>query len=148
MSALADVAGLTAKAETQTDARCFLATVSSRVAEVAVNVEERQHRIVANRETLLDWELGEPSNAVDPPSAGEGRHHRVVFWKEDHGIRPGDRVGIRVLARPERALVHVLQGIVAQVEQHEVHLLGRSFHDSDQRHADETLPRSDDRDPT
>jgi len=143
-----ELAGRTDKAKSQTDAMCFLAEETSRVAEVTLNGERREVRIVANRETLLDWELDQFGDADGPPSAEDGRRYRVVFWESDHGLKPGDRVEVRVRARPTRPLVHVLNGIVDKVETHQVHLLGLFSYEADDGDADEAQACSDDPDPT
>lgn len=114
-----------ARARSQTDARCYLAVLFSRLAEVAVNGEKRQLRIVASKETLLDWITDRAGDADDPPQADEALPLPVVFWDAEHGLKGDDRIRIKVRLGPERQTVDVLSGVVTQVKEHIVYLLGK-----------------------
>ena len=113
-----------AKARSRTDAQCYLAALFSRVAEVAVNGEERQLRIVANEETLLDWIPAQAGYADDPPPADDVRTLQVVFWDAEHGLKGGDQIRVKVRLGLDRRLVHVLEGVVTKVKEHVVLLIG------------------------
>ena len=121
---------VTAKAASQTDAQCCLAALFSRVAEITVNGEEWPVRIVANQETLLRWHQNQFGFADDPPSEEAAWSHEVELWEADHGFKSDDRLTIRVRSRAERALVHVLEGVVKRVEDHKVYLYGYASYDT------------------
>lgn len=113
-----------ARAMSQTDARCYLAALFSRVAEITVNGEQRCHQIVASEETLMAW-MEVRVGYTDAPLNDDGTPFReVVFWDANHGLKSDDRVNIRVRSSLDPRLVHVLTGVVARVERHAVYVLG------------------------
>lgn len=125
-----------AKAANQTDARCFLATMFSRVAEIALNGEVRRLRIVANEETFIEWNQAQVGYADDPPRREENRSRKVIFWDVEHDLKTNDAVTIRVRSRSEGRLVHALKGVVAKVEAHVVYLSGSASDQVDVSGAD------------
>ena len=125
-----------AKAASQTDARCFLAGLFSRVATITLNGEERSLRIVADEETLIEWNEAQFGYADNPPTREENRSREVVFWEAGHGFKSSDRVSIRVRSGSERRLVHILDGVVARVEGRVVYLFGSATDEVDKSDAE------------
>ena len=115
---------VTAKAASQTDARCYLAAQFSRVAEITVNGEQRRQRIVANEETLIQWDQVQVGYADVPRTEDDTQFRKVEFWDADHGLKGDDQISIRVRSEIEPRLVHVLEGVVAKVQDHMVYLFG------------------------
>ena len=113
-----------AKAENQTDARCHLAALFSRVAEINVNGDRRRHRIVASEETLIQWDQVLVGYSDDPPTEDDKQFRRVEFWDADHGLKGDDQIRIKVRSAVDRRLVHVLVGVVTKIDGHVVHLFG------------------------
>ncbi len=113
-----------AKAKNQTDARCYLAALFSRVAEVTVNGERRRHRIVWNEETLFQWIPVQVGYADVPRTEDDTQFLKVEFWDADHGLKGDDQVSIKVRLAVDRPLVHVLAGVVTKIDGHVVHLAG------------------------
>ncbi len=127
---------VTAKAASQTDARCYLARLFTAVAEMTVNGEQRSFRIVANDETFIEWDQARVGYADDSPSRDENRFHEVIFWEVGHGLKIDDQVKIRVRSGFERRLVHVLAGVVAKVEGHVAYLFGSALDEVDKSDAE------------
>ena len=114
----------TAKAESQTDARCYLAAQFSRVAEITVNGEQRRHRIVVNEETHVQWIPVQVGYTDNLPTANGTRFQKVEFWDADHGLKGDDQISIKVRLAADRRLVHVLAGVVTKIDRNVVHLSG------------------------
>lgn len=104
--------GVSAKARSQTDARCYLATLLSRPAKVKTDSGERDVRIV-----------GEESDIFGEDYLTEGIY-RVTFWDENHGIREGGRITIETRAREGEGISDVLEGTVVGTTGSEVTISG------------------------
>ncbi len=115
---------ITAKAASPTDARCYLAELFGRVADITMNGGEQRLRIVASEETLMAWMETRVGDADAPLMEDDTQLREVVFWDADHGLKSDDRLSIRVRSTLDPRLVHVLTGVVARVEDHLVYVLG------------------------
>lgn len=120
-----------AKATSQTDARCYLATLFVRDAEVTLNGEKRRSRIVATDETFIERDQARVGYAEDPSTREDDRIHEVIFWDLEHGLKIDDQVKIRARSGYEPRLIYILQGVVANVEGHVVYLSGRASDEVD-----------------
>ena len=118
-----------AKAKSQTDAQCYLATLFVRNAEVTANGGRRTLRIVTNEQALIGWTQARFGYADEPSIEEEEWSQQVVLWEADHGLKCADRVQIRVRSRRESPLVHVLEGTVTKVKEYEVYLRGNHLYD-------------------
>lgn len=122
-----------AKAANQTDARCYLATLFGRIAEISQNGEERQFRIVATEDTLVEWNEARVGYADDPSIGEDNRVYEVIFWDVGHGLKIDDQVKIMVRSGFEGLVVHSLMGVVRKVEAHAVWLSGGASDDLNER---------------
>ena len=110
-----------AKAETQKDARCYLAALLTRPVQLTAAGRTETRRVV-NRGYTFIQSTGDPSS---------GQSYEVTFWEKDHGLAVGNAVEIKLLdhAEPASSLVQILEGIVTEVAEHEVSILGSDVFD-------------------
>ena len=103
-------------AETQTDARCFLASILTRPTRATVNGNETNLRIVGEEYDLFQTK----SNQVDRRNGDTGDSqwptYEVDFWDNNHGIIEGDNVKLEVPSRDLEDIANVLEGTVTEVE--------------------------------
>lgn len=114
-----------AKARNRTDAQCYLASLFVPLAELSVNDEVRQLRIVVNDETTSTWSQNRSSFKNKSVADHERHPIKVVLWDAGHGLQVGDSITVRVSQRHRSPLLDVLKGEVTDVAQHVVHLVGR-----------------------
>ena len=115
---------VTAIAETQTDARCYLANLLTRPAQTIVNGDEKHLRIVGeehnvfnkNYELVAEW-YEQPEPALQPT-------YEVEFWDDQHGINGGDSVKLEVPTENSTGIVYILEGTVTRVSGHKVFISG------------------------
>ena len=114
-------------AESQSDARCYLADLLTRSARVIVGDEERQVRVVGeeydlfkggNERVVNSWE--DTVNTEDPVC-------EVTFWDAEHGLTDGKSVRLEVPRRNPPGLLHILKGTVMRVRDHQVTVKGRNY---------------------
>ena len=102
---------LSAIAETQTDARCYLASILSRPTKVTVEGDERGLRLVGNEHDIFEGSYGQ---------------YQVEFWDDQHGIAGGDGVKLELPGEKLGTLIltHVLEGTVTRVKGPKVFISG------------------------
>ena len=115
-----------AKAENQTDARCYLAGLLTRPVQVTIDGQTETRRVV-NRGYDFFHSTGDLS--VDAPFSGQ--RYEVAFWDKEHGLVVGNDVKIELkdAAEPRSSLVQILEGHVMAVEGHEVSIWGSDLFD-------------------
>ena len=115
-----------AKAETQTDARCYLAALLTRPVQVTVGGQTETRRVV-NRGHDFFHSTGDLS--MDAPLLDQS--YEVTFWDKEHGLVVGDdlRIELRGTSEPANSLVQILEGHVMAVEGHEVSVSGFDMFD-------------------
>ena len=106
------------KAGTQTDARRYLATLLTRPAQVTVEGEGRSLRVVEEERDFIQLNYDDKTGT-----------HKVTFWDKDHGIESNERLRIEVRSRETGGSVHIFEGRVTEVAEHEVYLSGHAFFD-------------------
>ena len=114
-------------AETQTDARCYLAQVMTRPARVTVNGEERNLRIVGEEHNIFKDNYSQwPHQNYEtyPPTF---HRYEVNFWDASHGLTEGDRLKLEVSSIRIGKSADVLEGTVTQVTSHKVSISGLDY---------------------
>ena len=128
--------GVSAKAKSQTDARCYLAILLTRPSLVTVEGEDQSLRIVGEEHNFIQRNYDE----IDRRDEGTGNDntwtHKVTFWDKDHGIEINDRVKVEVRSRKWDGVVDILEGTVTEVAGHEVYLSGSDWLTSKQESHD------------
>ncbi len=113
-------------AETQTDARAWLADLLSHPVTVAVAGSNLSLRLVVEAERLLmkPWVcLGD--NAT-PTQSGTWE---LEFWDEGHGLELGNEITIEFQENPEEPVIQVLKGTVSAVDRWKVSVNGNCYLD-------------------
>ena len=124
---------VSAKARSQTDARCYLAILLSRPAQVTVEVEGRSLRIVGEEHSFYGKNYGEINRRFEGTGDDNIWTHKVVFWNRDHGIEVNARVRVEVRPGNIRGLVNIVEGTVTAVAEHEVYLSGSEWLDIERK---------------
>ena len=119
---------VTAKAETQTDARCYLAALLTRPVQVTVDGQTETRRVVDKEDTFNPWYARYIHSTDDV--FGE-RGYKVTFWDNEHGLGVNDYVKIELqdTAESSGSLVHRIEGRVTGIAEHEVSIWGSDVYD-------------------
>ena len=102
---------VSAKAQSQTDARCYLATLLTKPATINTDNEATEVRIVGEEFDIF----GRDYNT---------EIHKVTFWDENHDIQEGRQITIETHAREPDRTIDVLKGTVIGVTGPEVTISG------------------------
>ena len=110
-----------AKAETQTDARCYLAALLTRPVQVTVDGQTETRRVV-NR----GYDFFHSTGDLSVDDLFSGQRYEVTFWDKKHGLVVGNNVKIELqdTAESSGSLVQIIEGHVMAVEGHEVSIWG------------------------
>ena len=111
-------------ANTQTDARCYLANTMTKIAQVTVDGQERPLRLIGDERNTFRWARGNTGAQDEQRANLLTQTHRVVFWDDNHGVERGEKVRIKVRRRNQHALTYTLEGEVLEVEGHEISVSG------------------------
>ena len=114
-----------AKAETQTDACCYLAALLTRPVQVTVDGQTGTRRVVDAESTFNPWDVRYIQSADDVFVFGE-RSYKVTFWDNEHGLNVYDNVKIELqdITESPGSLVQIIEGTVTEVVEHEVSIWG------------------------
>lgn len=107
-----------AKAETKTDALCYLASTMSRPAQMTVDGKRRSIRVVGDNRELLAWDTAQ-SNLSEPST------NTITSWDRDHGILEGQEISIVTKRVDTELFTDKIEGEVLKVQGSEVTILGR-----------------------
>ena len=113
---------VSAKARSQTDARCYLAILLTRPARVTVEGKDRSLRIVGEEHHQRNYD--EINRRHEGTCDDKTWTHKMTLWDKDHGIEINERVRVEV-PRGTEGVVKILEGTVTEVAEHEVYLSGR-----------------------
>ena len=104
---------VSAKAQSQTDARCCLATLMTKRATINTNSGEKEVRIVGEEFDIF----GRDYNT--------DKMHSVTFWDENHGLQEGQEITIKTQIRePEGTAIQVLEGTITGIAGSEISISG------------------------
>lgn len=117
---------VSAKAESQTDARCYLAALLTRPARVTVEGEDQSLRLVGEKHNLFQPNYDEINRRHEGKGDPKARTHTVTFWDKTHGIEINDNVRIGVWNGEIPGIANAFEGTVTEVAEHKVHLSGFS----------------------
>ena len=120
---------VTAIAESQTDARCYLADLLSRNTRAIVGNEERQLRVVGEEHDLFRKDHHQVINWWESAEGAEEPTFQVTFWDETHGLAVGNTVRLETGSGTGDGVIDLLEGTVTEVKEHEVSVQGREFFD-------------------
>ena len=112
-----------AKANSQKDARSYLATLLTREANVGVEGNERAVRLVASGSQFFVPNYDQLQRSDEGRSDEAIWTHKIVLWDSGSELEVSKRVRIR-LPRDVNGLVHILVGVVLKIAGHEVYLSG------------------------
>ena len=120
---------VSAKANSQTDARCYLATLLSRLAKVTVNGECGPLRIVGTKHDFFQGIYGEVYWLGEPVGDERKSTYKVTLWEKSHEIGVDDSIRIEVPNGGEDGViaVDILEGRVTEVQGQEVYVLGSNI---------------------
>lgn len=113
-------------AETQTDARAWLADLLSHPVTVAVAGTRRSLRLVGEAERLLMKPWVGLGDDTTPP---ESRTWELEFWDEGHGLELGNEITIEFQENPEEPVIQALKGTVSAVDRWKVSVNGDCYLD-------------------
>ena len=111
-------------AETQTDARCFLASLLTRPTQTTVNGDERNLRIFGEGHNLFNRNYNQEAKWNDQTDESQFPTHEVDFWDTEHGISEGDRIKVETPNETFEDMLDVLEGTVTGVQGHKVFVHG------------------------
>ena len=112
---------VSAKASTQTDARCYLARLLTKQVSVAIDAgEPRQLRLVAEGDLPF---LRNTSRPMNEARGNASAAFDLGFWDENHGIQVGNKILVESGPTKWQAM-DVLEGEVAEVDRQRVSVVG------------------------
>ena len=120
--------GVSAKAETQTDAVCYLGQLLTSAARVTCDGVVSSSRIVG-RDRYVFKDSRKNCCILDQGiSDDEAKRHRVDFWDENHGIEAGQEIVIESKRGKSEGLTltDILEGEVQEVTGHQIYVVGRT----------------------
>ena len=115
---------ITAIAESQTDARCYLANLLTRPARLIIEDDERDLRVVGDEHNTFETVHHLGPDWWKNPSGNEQPISQVTFWDDDHGTKDGDTVRLEVQSREHPRTMDILEGTVREVQDHKVFIQG------------------------
>ena len=118
---------VSAKARSQTDARCYLANLLTKPARINVGGEERSLRIVREEGDFFQRNYDEITWPNEQTGDGKTWTHKVTLWDKDHGIEVNERVRVEVRLEEMEGVVEILEGTVTEVAVHEVYVSGSNW---------------------
>ena len=119
---------ISARAQSQTDARSYLAQLLSDSCRVTVNGEPRTIRLVGGapyRFTRNYGRMSETANPADPVPWT----HKLTCWDQNHGMGPNDQIRAEIPYNDGPLIVHVVEGQVTLVDDNELYVEGREYID-------------------
>ena len=102
---------VSAIAESQTDARCYLSNLLTQPARIRTEAGEMEVRIVGEE---FDAFLQDYHTEI----------YKVTFWDENHNLQEGQQVTIDTRARKTGEVIYVLEGTVIEIAGSEVSISG------------------------
>ena len=112
------------KAATQTDARIYLASITTSPALIIRGDEKLCVRLVEQGYDFFGRNHDQISQRYEGSTNSDEWTHRVAFWDIDHALKSGQEIKIEVPARDIENLIDVFEGRVLSVVGHEVYLSG------------------------
>ena len=128
--------GMSAKARSQTDARCYLAALLSSPALVTMDGEVRSLRIVGDEHSFYEENYDEIGRRFNRTGDENVWTHKVVFWDRNHGIEVNAKLRVEVRRGKTAGIVSIVEGTVTEVAEHEVYLSGSEWLDIERKNQD------------
>ena len=116
--------GTCPKAATQTDARIYLASVTTSPALIIRREEELWVRLVEQGYDYFGRNHDQISQRYEGSTNTDEWTHKVAFWDIDHTLQSGQEIKIEVPARDIENLIDVFEGRVLSVVGQEVYMSG------------------------
>ena len=118
--------GVSAKAQSLTDAKCYLGQLLTRSAKVTVDGKTSTLRVVGEEDHAFrpgQTQSDDLEQDLDGPKL-----YTASFWDENHGIATGQEIRIEAQRNAPGDLIFsdALSGCVQEVRGHQVSVLGRS----------------------
>ena len=123
---------VSAKARSQTDARCYLAILLTRPARASVEGEGRPLRIVGEEVYPFQRNYDEIKRRYEGTCDDKTWTHKMTLWDKDHGIDINKTVRVEV-PRRDIDVVLILEGTVTEVAEHEVYLSASQMFGKEQK---------------
>ncbi len=120
---------VSAKARSQTDARCYLATLLTSPSMVTVDGEGRSLRIVREGRIFYKENYDETDRRFRGEDNGDVWTHKIAFWDRNHGIDVNANVRVEVRCEELTGMVDIVEGRVTEVAEHELYLSGSEWTD-------------------
>ena len=120
---------VSAKARSQTDARCHLALLLTRPARATVQGKAQSLRIVGEEWNLFQQNYNNTNRRHEGTWDEKTWTHKMTLWDKDHGINIKDSVRVEVPSRETEGVIQIVQGTVTKVAEHEVYLSGSHIFD-------------------
>ena len=111
-------------AETQTDARCFLASLLTRPTWATINGNETDLRIMGAEYDLFRRSYQQVVKRDEETDNAQWPTYEVDFWDNEHGIAEGDNVKLKVPSQRFGNTADVLEGTVTGVTGPKVFISG------------------------
>ena len=127
---------VSAKARNQTDARSYLAALLTRLAQVSVEGEDYQIRIVREGHDFFQRNYSEIDWTNERTDGDTTWTHKVALWDKNHGIEVRKSIRIVVKRVESEGRLHVFEGAVKEVTGCELYLTGREFFDIERKNID------------
>ena len=119
--------GVSAKAETQIDAVCYLVRLLARPAQVTLDGERSGLRIVGEERHV--FKLDPAKSGRPEPDNDETKTYTVAFWDENHRIEKGQEIRIESQRNDSDGLTFsdALAGEVQEIRGHQISVMGSCF---------------------
>ncbi len=111
------------RAQSQTDARCYLAQLLSDTCTIKVNDETRTIRVVGEPPYRVTKNHGRSRDSTDSVDSIPWTH-KLDCWEKNHGIEPGDKIRVELPNRDEHHIIHAIEGQVTRINGTELFIEG------------------------
>ena len=116
---------ISARASSQTDARCYLANTLTTLGRLKTNGAETELRIVD-----IKYRMFRRTLSISQAEQGKGDIHTrtitVIFWDDNHGLIPEQEV--KIVQRKEGRMEQAVEGTVTNVSGPEVQVTGYLYY--------------------
>ena len=120
--------GISDRAQSQTDARSYLAQLLTDSCTVTVNGELRTIRLVGSSPHRFTRNYRRMSESADPADPVPWTH-KLTCWDQNHGIKPDDQIRAELPNTDGHPIVHVIEGHVTVAEDSDLYIEGSYYLD-------------------
>ena len=115
---------VSARTETQTDARRYLAQLLTTPATITTGTEPQHTRLVGEQFDLFQRNYEDHQLQNDASANPVQWSHKITIWDQDQNIRPQQPIKVEVSFGDTHGVIDVLEGTVSHIAGDEIYIIG------------------------